>query len=63
MSNTLAIAAATCTLRNLLLAQMPVLDSNLSDLEVTLQPLDIARKGISKAQLNLYLYQVIYNAA
>jgi hypothetical protein len=40
-----------------------VLDSDLSDLEVTTQPLDVARKGISKAQLNLYLYQVVYNAA
>lgn len=63
MSNVLAIAAATRTLRNLLMTQMPVLDSDLSDLEVTTQPLDVARKGISKAQLNLYLYQVVYNAA
>ena len=63
MSNVLAIAAATRTLRNLLMTQMPVLDTDLSDLEVTLQPLDVARKGISKAQLNLYLYQVVYNAA
>jgi hypothetical protein len=63
MSNVLAIAAATRTLRNLLLAQMPLLDTDLSDLEVTLQPPDVARKGITKAQLNLYLYQVVYNAA
>ena len=63
MSNVLAIAATTRTLRNLLLAQMPVLDTELSDLEVTLQPPDVARKGISKAQLNLFLYQVVANAA
>ncbi|WP_426700933.1 DUF4255 domain-containing protein [Rhodanobacter sp. Col0626] len=63
MSNVLAIAATTRTLRNLLLAQMPVLDTELNDLEVTLQPPDLARKGISKAQLNLFLYQVVANAA
>ena len=55
MSSVLAIAATTRTLRNLLLAQMPVLDADLGDLEVTLQPPDTARKGISKAQLNLFL--------
>lgn len=63
MSNVLAIAATTRTLRNLLLTQMPMLDTELSDLEVTLQPPDVARKGISKAQLNLFLYQVVANAA
>ncbi len=63
MSNVLAIAATTRTLRNLLLAQIPALDAELSDLEVTLQPPDIARKGISKAQLNLFLFQVITSAA
>jgi hypothetical protein len=63
MSNVLAIAATTRTLRNLLLAQMPALDAELGDLEVTLQPPDVARKGISKAQLNLFLYQVVANAA
>jgi hypothetical protein len=62
MSNVLAIAAATRALRSVLLARMPLLDTDLSDLEVTLQPPDIARKGISKAQLNLFLYQVVYNA-
>ncbi len=63
MSNVLAIAATTRTLRNLLLAQMPALDAELGDLEVTLQPPDLARKGISKTQLNLFLYQVVANAA
>ncbi|RUL78934.1 DUF4255 domain-containing protein [Dyella choica] len=63
MSNALAIAAATCTLRNLLQAQIPLLDSDLSDISVTLQPPDMARKGVSSSQLNLFLYQVVYNAA
>jgi hypothetical protein len=63
MSNVLAIAATTRTLRNLLLAQMPLLDTDLSDLQVTLQPPDTARKGTSSAQLNLFLYQVVANAA
>lgn len=63
MSNTLAIAATTSTLRNLLLAQIPALDSDLSDLEVTIAPPDLARKGITKAQLNLFLYQTVVNGA
>jgi Pvc16 N-terminal domain len=63
MSNTLAIAATTAALRNVLLAQMPDLDSDLSDLEVTTQPPDLARKGITKAQLNLFLYQTVVNGA
>lgn len=63
MSNVLAIAATTRTLRNLLLAQVPALDADLGDLQVTLQPPDVARKGISSAQLNLFLYQVVVNAA
>lgn len=63
MSNVLAIAATTRTLRNLLLAQVPALDTDLGDLQVTLQPPDVARKGTSSAQLNLFLYQVVANAA
>lgn len=63
MSNTLAIAATTSTLRNLLQAQIPSLDTDLSDLEVTIAPPDLARKGITKAQLNLFLYQTVVNAA
>ena len=63
MSNTLAIAATTSTLRNLLLAQIPALDADLSDLEVTIAPPDLARKGITKAQLNLFLYQTVVNGA
>lgn len=63
MSNVLAIAATTATLRNLLLAQIPSLDTDLSDLEVTTQPLDLARKGVTKSQLNLFLYQTVINGA
>jgi Pvc16 N-terminal domain len=63
MSNALAIAATTATLRNLLQAQIPLLDADLSDLELTTQPLDLARKGVTKAQLNLFLYQTAINGA
>jgi hypothetical protein len=63
MSNSLAVAATTATLRNLLLSEVPKADADLADLEVTTQPLDAARKGISKAQLNLFLYQTVTNAA
>jgi hypothetical protein len=63
MSNALAIAATTATLRNLLQSQIPVLDGNLSDLEVTTQPPDLARKGVTKAQLNVFLYQTVINGA
>jgi hypothetical protein len=63
MSNALAIAACTATLRNLLLTQVPLLDADLSDLEVTTQPLDLARKNVTKAQLNLFLYQTVVNGA
>jgi hypothetical protein len=62
MSSALAVAATTATLRKLLFTQVPKLDNDLSDLEVTTQPLDIARKGITKAQLNLFLYQTMTNA-
>lgn len=62
MSNAQAIAAATATLRNLLLKQVPQLDADLSDLDVTTQPPDLARKGITTAQLNLFLYQTVINA-
>lgn len=63
MSTPLAIAATTAALRNLLLAGIPRLDPELSDLRVTLQPPDRARDGTSTAQLNLFLYQTTYNAA
>lgn len=62
MSSSLAIAAVTAALRNLLLAQVPRRDSSLQDLEVSTQPLDLVRKGANRpAQLNLYLYQTVPN--
>jgi hypothetical protein len=63
MSNALAIAACTATLRNLLLTEIPALDADLSDLEVTTQPLDLARKNVTKAQLNVFLFQTVINGA
>jgi hypothetical protein len=63
MSNSLAIAATTLTLHHLLLTRIPALDPELADLEVTAQPPDLARKGITKSQLNLFLYQTVVNAA
>ena len=62
MSSATAIAAATATLRNLLANEIPRLDGELADLEVTTQPPDLARKGVTKAQLNLFLYQTAINA-
>jgi len=63
MSNALAIAAATATLRNLLLGQVPVIDEALSELAVTTQPPDLARKNVTSAQLNLFLYETVLAAA
>lgn len=59
MSNSLAIAAVTATLRNLLVKGVP-----LGDDKVTIKPLDKARDAnISTNQINLFLYQVTYDAA
>jgi hypothetical protein len=62
MSNTLAIAATTATLRNVLLTRIKALDATLSELEVTTQPLDLARKDLLKPQLNIFLYHTALNA-
>ena len=62
MSNTLAIAATTTALRNLLQAGIPALDSDLSDLDVTTRCLDAARENINGASLNLFLYRTVVNA-
>ena len=56
MSNSLAIAAATATLRSLLIR-------GLGNSEVTVKPLDIARKGVTGNQINLFLYQTSIHAA
>ncbi len=63
MSNSLAIAATTATIRNLLLTQMPQRDGDLGDLQVTTQPPDAARKGVTSSQINLFLYQTMINGA
>lgn len=55
MSNSLAIAAVTTTLRSLL-------DHALSSVDVTTKPLDKARTGTSD-QVNIFLYQTTLNGA
>ncbi len=63
MSNPLAIAAVTATLRNLLF-QGVTADPDLADTTVTTQPLDEARDSNNSAnQINLFLYQTVPNAA
>jgi hypothetical protein len=58
MSNSLAIAAVTATLRNLLHAGL-ALETDLADVVVTMQPLDRARpNGTSGNQVNIFLYHV-----
>ena len=52
MSNQLAIAAVTATLRSLLVRGVGIQ-------EVTARPLDNARRSTSGNQLNLFLYQVL----
>jgi hypothetical protein len=60
VSNPLAIAAVTATLRNLLVRGVP----ELPDQNVTAKPLDKARPASAdKDQLNLFLYQTVLNAA
>jgi hypothetical protein len=58
MSNALAIAAVTATLRNLLHSGLTA-DHNLADASVTMQPVDRARaNGDSANQMNIFLYHV-----
>jgi len=62
MSNSLAIAAVTATLRNLLHAGITN-EPDLADASITMQPLDRARtNGNNANQLNLFLYHVVPNA-
>jgi len=56
MSNQLAIAAVTATLRSLLVRGVGIP-------EVTARPLDNARRSTTGNQLNLFLYQVLPDAA
>src|SRR5450631_1451520 len=61
MSNALAIAAVTATLKNLL--QAITADGDLNDASVTILPLDKARGTNTANQLNLFLYQIQRNPA
>ena len=65
MSNSLAIAATTLALRNLLHQEIPSRDGSLAGLQVTTLPPDMARKNVQEvnAQLNVFLYQTAVNAA
>lgn len=68
MSNSLAIAAVTGTLYELLrgvIHAVPGVSSEpeLTDTDITRKPLDLARDSEAKSQLNLFLYQVSPNAA
>jgi hypothetical protein len=62
VSNTLAIAATTTALRNLLQTGVPALDSDLSDLDVTTRSPDAARSNVNGTSLNLFLYRTVVNA-
>jgi len=67
MSNSLAIATATAALSNLLTqvrTQLPDDPDNLlSDTDITRSRLDKARTDEARNQLNLFLYQLVPNAA
>lgn len=60
MSNTLAIAAVTATLRQLLHS---ALNADVPGTSVTTRPPDKARSGANGNQVNLFLYQTTVNAA
>jgi len=62
MSNYLAIAAVTATLRNLLERGIGT-EPDMNDINVTTLPLDKAREGITTNQVNLLLYQTAVNGA
>ena len=63
MSNSLAIAAVTATLRNLLHAGVTN-EPDLADASITMQPLDRARtNGGNANQINLFLYHVVPSPA
>lgn len=63
MSSTWAVAAVTTALRNLLQSQVPARDPALSDLTVTTRTPDMARKTVSGASLNVFLYGTSVSAA
>jgi Pvc16 N-terminal domain len=62
MSNSLAIAAVSATLQSILTRGVAA-DPDLNDVTVTLLPPDKARGTITTNQINLFLYQILRNAA
>src|SRR6185437_3509492 len=62
MSNALAIAAVTATLEAVLSHGVHS-DSDLTDTQMTVLPPDKARGSITTNQLNLFLYQILPDAA
>src|SRR5262249_56974173 len=60
MSNSLAIAAATATLRNLIFRGV---NADLAGTDVTTRPPDRARANITGNQVNLFLYLTTPDAA
>lgn len=62
MSNALAIAAVTATLEAIL-GNAVTSDPDLNDTQMTALPLDKARGSITTNQLNLFLYQILPDAA
>jgi hypothetical protein len=61
MSNPLALAAVTLTLQSIL--NGVIVDPDLTDTTITILPPDKARGNNNANQLNLFLYQVLPNAA
>lgn len=61
MSNALAIAAVTVTLRSLIEAGIET-DPSISGVTVTTRPLDTARESDATNQVNLFLYQTVINS-
>lgn len=62
MSNALAIAAVTATLESILGTNVHA-DPDLNDTAMTTLPPDKARGAVTSNQLNLFLYQILPNAA
>jgi hypothetical protein len=62
MTDARAIAATTMALQRLLHLRMPERDPDIADLRVTTAAPDQARRSLTGAQLNLFLYQTLPNA-
>jgi hypothetical protein len=63
MSNSLAIAAVTVILSDLLINQVNQEDPPFNDLKISSKPPDLARGTETVNQLNLFLYQTTLNSA